>query len=668
MDSEDPQSEKLASANGSSLTTWLACAVFVILCAAFLKVVSGKYGSGTPSPSDTTAGSSSTNTSRAPVFILLGLSNFWDPSREVVLWWDEMIAEAREGTLDTGDESNIRRADYAGAATCLECHPGNHEKWWSHAHRRMNAVADAENVLGDFTGDSTIEYLGGIGRFRQQAGKYFMSLERGGNTRVYGIVRTIGSRFFQYYIGRVVSSTTPVTETQRNVDHVLPFGYWLSRHEWVPTVHVSSLDRSGDVTYDPFDTQAAVTYDSSCSDCHTTLPFGDWITRSGGGQRSTEFTPRSFQFDMGEYILGEHAELATQGKDLLAYAPEQVMRIGAAVQYLPAMTNAINLGISCEACHNGGAEHIAASTKTASTKLPSFFPISPLIATAAKSADQLRARDSGNLNFVCGRCHSGGRPEFANGTHTWNSTEFSDGIRGFCYKPKSAGHGNLQPLTCVHCHEPHEGIGKKWKLTPAQNDRKCLDCHSQFESAVALTAHTHHAADSAGSRCMNCHMPKINEGLEDMVRTHRIFNPTDPQMIEANQPNACNLCHTDKPIDWTIGKLQQWYGAEHRYSASALAANYSPGESVGAGWLKSSHAPTRLSAASAIAQGPEVEAMTAELLRLLVGDESLLNRQFIQKLLEDRYQTNFRDQGYRFYHEEPARRAAIRKVETALGK
>jgi hypothetical protein len=667
MDSEDPQPENEPSNGGTSATTWLAYLVFALLCVAFLKVVMSKR-SATPTTPDSTASSLSTNAQRPPVFIRIGISNFWDPSREVVLWWDEMLAAARENTLDTGTESNIKRADYAGASACIDCHPGNHEKWHGHAHRRMNAVADAENVVGDFSGNSTIEYLGGIGRFSQRDGKYFMTLEREGDRRVYGIVRTIGSRFFQYYIGRVVSSTTPVTETQEQVDHVLPFGYWISQREWVPAVHVSSLDRSGDVAHDPFDTQTSVAYDSGCSDCHTTLPFGDWITRSGGGMRSTEFTPRSFRFDMGKFVLGEHPELATLGNDAAAYLPEQVMRIGGAVQFLPAMTNAINLGISCEACHNGCQEHIAASTKTSSTKLPSFFPISPLIATDAKSTDELRARDAGNLNFVCGRCHSGNRPAFANGTHTWNSTEFSDGIRGFCYKPKGAGHSELKPLTCVHCHDPHEGIGKKWKPTPAQDDRKCLDCHTQFESTASLTAHTHHAADSAGSRCMNCHMPKINEGLEAVVRTHRIFNPTDRQMIEANQPNACNLCHLDKPIDWTIGKLQEWYGPEHRFSAAAISANYEPGAAVGIGWLKSSHAPTRLAAAAAVGKATQAEATTAELLRLLVGDDSLVNRQFIQKFLEDRYQTNLRDQGYRFYHEEPARRAAIEKVRATLGK
>ena len=42
---------------------------------------------------------------------------------------------------------------------------------------------------------------------------------------------------------------------------------------------------------------------------------------------------------------------------------------------------------------------------------------------------------------------------------------------------------------------------------------------------------------------MNCHMPRINEGLQEVVRTHTIFSPTNSAMIESNQMNACNQCH-----------------------------------------------------------------------------------------------------------------------------
>ena len=110
---------------------------------------------------------------------------------------------------------------------------------------------------------------------------------------------------------------------------------------------------------------------------------------------------------------------------------------------------------------------------------------------------------------------------------------------------------------------------------------------------AAQTAHTHHPADSAGSRCMNCHMPRLNEGMQDLVRTHTIFSPTNREMIHANQPNACNQCHTEEPIDWTLKYLGEWY--EAFFDAKTVEASYPEREQPAAlGWLRSQHEAVRL--------------------------------------------------------------------------
>ena len=85
---------------------------------------------------------------------------------------------------------------------------------------------------------------------------------------------------------------------------------------------------------------------------------------------------------------------------------------------------------------------------------------------------------------------------------------------------------------------------------------------------------------------MNCHMPRINEGIQEVVRTHMIFSPNRRDMIEANHPNACNLCHTDKTIDWTLTHLKDWYG--NAYSSEKLRGNYPHRELPAVvGWTKS---------------------------------------------------------------------------------
>ncbi|MGY8673090.1 MAG: hypothetical protein ACKVHO_10935 [Verrucomicrobiia bacterium] len=54
--------------------------------------------------------------------------------------------------------------------------------------------------------------------------------------------------------------------------------------------------------------------------------------------------------------------------------------------------------------------------------------------------------------------------------------------------------------------------------------------------------------------------------------------------------------------------------------------------------------------------------MMGELLRLLIEDDSLINRQFIQKVIEERFGTDLRKDNYRFYNGQDERRAAIDQI------
>ena len=77
--------------------------------------------------------------------------------------------------------------------------------------------------------------------------------------------------------------------------------------------------------------------------------------------------------------------------------------------------------------------------------------------------------------------------------------------------------------------------------------------------ALTLEQHTHHKADSAGSECIACHMPKIAQTLGDVnVRSHT-FKFVSPAKTDAEKiPNACNVCHTDKPTSWAADALKTW--------------------------------------------------------------------------------------------------------------
>jgi len=593
--------------------------------------------------------------------------NYFDPDRRVVYWWQPVPDGVRRDSIPTGEHSNMTLKDYVGSRTCVECHEENHADWHGHSHRRMHELATEETVEGDFSGTgpaSQIRYLAGLARFYKERGAFRMSLEREGGKRVYSVERTIGSRFFQYYVGKLLEGEEPEGLALRSVEHVLPFGWWIDKQEWVPTVHVFRLTREDDEGFDPFAPDEMSNYDSACASCHTTMASGDWMLRDGGAKRLSWYSPRSLLLHVPGYLRERQPDFLPDFRAGMTMA-EIVAETHEQFKGMPIRKEAAEFGISCEACHNGCRDHVRKSSKGTSDLMPFFFPAGRSLHVEGSRTEEL-GRTELNRSFVCSRCHAAPRPQYASGHHTWNSTEYAEAVRGFCYAPKGGPAEGRQALTCLQCHDPHKTTGRKWPKTPEQDDQSCLDCHQQFAGAEARKAHTHHAEGSEGARCMNCHMPRINEGLQDMVRTHRIFNPTEKSMIEANQPNACNLCHLDQSIDWTIGKLREWYGEEHVYAEDALSLNYPDREGpVGRGWLTSGHSPTRLAAAAAYARRRDREALPA-LIELLASDDKLINRQFNQKDLDDWLGLRLKERGYQFYMNAAERRAVIDNIRDDL--
>ena len=200
--------------------------------------------------------------------------------------------------------------------------------------------------------------------------------------------------------------------------------------------------------------------------CHTTIPFGDWQLRSLYVTGAS--TPYPFTFNMSEY-------LQKQTRTPLAEKPESVptQEVEALVKKLyeneiPARI--AHLGIECEACHNGSKQH--AQAESPGQTLPYFFPASPTI-KAKLPKENPYGRTHDNVNWVCARCHHGGRPQFPGGINTWNSTEFTDAQHGGCYSQ----------LRCIDCHDPHKRTGLAWSHTPDWEDGKCLKCHQDYRDA-----------------------------------------------------------------------------------------------------------------------------------------------------------------------------------------
>ena len=145
---------------------------------------------------------------------------------------------------------------------------------------------------------------------------------------------------------------------------------------------------------------------------------------------------------------------------------------------------------------------------------------------------------------------------WANGAAKKNRTQGNEYIHDTMYE-----HG----ITCINCHNPHKLSNTAEK---PEGNKACMKCHS-FGSIIgphqkSIEAHTHHKADSKGSLCIECHMPRTakHTGKSPLtVRSHRFAFTSPAQTQQYKMPketNACYACHKDKTLESLQESLKKW--------------------------------------------------------------------------------------------------------------
>ena len=212
--------------------------------------------------------------------------------------------------------------------------------------------------------------------------------------------------------------------------------------------------------------------------------------------------------------------------------------------------------IDCEACHGPGREHVEAWKE-----LDDGHPMLDLGALDARTS-----------TAVCARCHGGppvgseftpldaqhwvtppltARGIFSHGAASGQVYQVDSFLRSACYLEGG--------LSCNGCHEWH---GRGMRHTE-HADAMCTRCHM----TEASREHTHHAMDQDGGRCIECHMPKLLEGLLSHQRDHRIGSPL-PAATET--PDACTACHRDKDKAWASEWYETWWGPPPAFTLDAV--------------------------------------------------------------------------------------------------
>ncbi len=464
-------------------------------------------------------------------------------------------------------EHNIARADYVGPKPCSDCHAGEYGRWSQSLHRVMNAKADdAGAVIGDFA-NATLRYAGGEARFTRDGARYVMTLARGATATTYEVTRTIGRRGLQEYVG--IERGGDGTEVR------LPFGWWPRRAGWYPQTYFNPwLGRE----------QAAEAFApvrepwaERCPWCHSTYAFEQRLARSSGPA------------NVGHGL----EQLFDPGPDApsLAGAARGTLEVAAQV----------TTGISCESCHLGAAGHLRGASMQFTPRGARRKPAAADALPAEASGFDVERGDPRVVNLVCAQCHSGPSPRLPDGTALRNSSEALDLDASPC-----------TTIRCIDCHDPHRGEAGLAD-TETRAIAACVRCHATLADPAAARGHA--GAGHATTTCLDCHMPRVVLGIDHVVRTHRISSPTDPKLLAVAAPNACNLCHLDRPIGWTLDALRADWEVALAPAAAWTHAYGSLDRDVGAVWLASTVADVRLLAIAAYARAGRGHEITAALRR-----------------------------------------------------
>jgi predicted CXXCH cytochrome family protein len=449
--------------------------------------------------------------------------------------------------------SNVTRADYVGSRECGDCHADIAAEFERSPMHNMTRRADAARIRAP--AEAVFEFAGERATFTQVDGRRHLRFAGHDFT----ITKVIGGRTREDFVG-----------TEGGDELVLPVSYLFTTGAFRYKGYSVMLKERPRLVAGPV-------WRRTCIFCHNTVPYLSTIYDDLGGDATHGYqgsaSDRLLPADrIRRLIAADPAALAGALGDEIAFlgAP----RPDAATPLKPLLDRAIvetrrrfdeghlvELGIGCEACHLGARAHVAD---------PELRPsLQPRGAVAVDGPTATRAE---TINRVCLRCHTvlfsqynwtweGGHRDPSAGGSTINSGEARDFLLGGC----------ARALACTACHDPHgeDGRAKLDALGGPEGNRVCAPCHAGMDGP----AHTHHAAGSAGSACLACHMPKKNMGLAlELTRYHRIGSPTDATRVLRDRPLECALCHGDRSVAWIVEAMERLWG--RRYPRAPLVALY----------------------------------------------------------------------------------------------
>ncbi len=417
---------------------------------------------------------------------------------------------------------------YVPSSECRECHEKNFASWHHTFHRTMTQAATREAVLGDFTTNNTLTYLGVKAEMVRTTNGFAMRLQdQQGKMQQLAIDRVVGSHRIQQYLTR---------DGTRYVR--LPVAYDLMQHRWMH-LNGSFFHPDGDDYRQP-----VVEWNSNCIFCHNVKaqPGYDWTQKTWNSRVAELGIACGACHGPGQ----EHIAAARSPESQAHWA---AAKSGEADTHIinPAHLDSDRAMQICGHCHGQRVPEpidrireimSAGDPYDAGKNLREFFK--PVQRDTKVGPESFASRF------------------WADGSPRLSAYEYQGLLRSKCLVAGEPG----KRITCITCHSMHGGDVNGQITEANRGNIACLSCHQQFSVPAALVAHTQHQSGPGAPLCYDCHMPRIVYGVMSPLRTHDISIPRPQDTVTFGKPNACNQCHLDQSVNWAIGQTRRLWPKE----------------------------------------------------------------------------------------------------------
>lgn len=430
---------------------------------------------------------------------------------------------------------SVAYGDFLGSEACADCHASEYAAWAGSTHGRAGG-SPAQRAKGPFDGRPMHFRDAVVTPSKTGTGDFIFTVaQQGRPVVVFRVDQVVGGGFMagggtQASFGRFPDGTL----------RFLPFDYSPAEHAWFCQL------RPGNRGWVPVSPAIAL------ADCDAWPP--------------TRILGSSERFQTCQQCHGSQIEVTFDS---------------VAKRYDTRFTT---LAINCESCHGPGRRHVQLVRSGAARAGADIG----MRALATLPKDQ-----SLEVCFQCHAVKTALEPGYLPGRQLerhfalklpmlLDTIYFADGrTRVFAYQE---GHLSSDcylngSMTCVDCHDPHSQHYRDINGTPLPgrlDDGQCTDCHAS--KADPSAPHTHHNADSPGSRCVSCHMPYLQEpSVGPRIRyarsDHTIPIPRPAHDARLGLENACSQCHHDRSPAALDSQVTAWYGTLKPQPAAVVAAD-----------------------------------------------------------------------------------------------